>query len=272
MPAGHAVLTLIIAFAVAALLNAQGMHKSALSQPPGIQRDVGGTLTAGLAALSGVLQTDEPRALLKSALGRAGDDRINTKVVFDAPRRRAAATTARPAKPLYTPAHPMRPYVTGDSLITDPGPVILDRTAQDPAVKAVAATDTHPATGLVQPAVFNWFAYLPQQIDDLKPDLSVVTFGANDGLGFDDVAGAEDFGTPQWQAEYRRRVAGVMDTFVDRHSKLVWVGLPIPRDEGGRVVVRTLVTALRRGELKLHGAWRRPGLMSRLGRVMSVDG
>lgn len=50
------------------------------------------------------------------------------------------------------------------------------------------------------------------------------------------------------------------------------LGLPIPRDEGGRVVVRTLVTALRRGELKLHGAWRRPGLMSRLGRVMSVDG
>ncbi|MBL8611066.1 MAG: hypothetical protein JNL38_27230 [Myxococcales bacterium] len=50
------------------------------------------------------------------------------------------------------------------------------------------------------------------------------------------------------------------------------LGLPIPRDPDGRAVLRGLVQALGRRELSLHGAVFRLGVMSRLGRVMSVDG
>jgi hypothetical protein len=38
------------------------------------------------------------------------------------------------------------------------------------------------------------------------------------------------FGSPTWRAEYRRRVATVMDTIVRNRGFVVWIGLPISRD------------------------------------------
>lgn len=229
MPAGHALVAMIIALAVAALLNAQGMHKSALSQQPGTHRDVAAAVTAGLASVSSVFQIDQPRRALKAALGRSGDDRISTKAVFAATPRARPATP--PAKPVFSPRKRMRLYVVGDSLITDPGPEILSRATATGAITPTGPIDTHPATGLVQPQIFNWFEYLPGQVKSLRPDVTVATFGANDGLGFDAVPGASDFGSPAWQAEYRRRVGGTMDILTRRRgSRLIWLGLPIPRD------------------------------------------
>jgi hypothetical protein len=227
MPAGHVLVALFIGLVVAALLNAQGMHKQALAQGPGIGRDIAGTLTAGLAGVSGIFQIDEPRKLLKAALGRSGDDKLVGKLAITA---KGPAATAAPTKPVYSAAKPMGLYLTGDSLITDPGPVLLDKISTNPAIKPLGVTDAHAATGLVQPEVFNWFDYLPQQIKALKPDMTVATFGANDGLGFTGVAGADEFGTPAWLAEYARRVGGVMDLITAKGGQLVMLGLPIPRD------------------------------------------
>ena len=59
-------------------------------------------------------------------------------------------------------------------------------------------------------------------------------FGGNDDHGF--MTGIPEgrevgtFGSPTWRAEYRRRVATVMDTVTGRGGYLVWVGLPISRD------------------------------------------
>ncbi len=227
MPAGHVLVALFIGLVVAALLNAQGMHKQALSQGPGVGRDIAGTLTAGLAGVSGFLQIDQPRKLLKAGLGRSGDDKLVGKLAITA---KGPAAPAAPAKPVYSAAKPMTLYLTGDSLITDPGPLLLDRLSTNPAVKPLGVTDMHAATGLVQPEIFNWFEYLPQQIKALKPDMTVATFGANDGLGFTGIAGAEEFGTPAWLAEYRRRVGAVMDSITAKGGQLVMLGLPIPRD------------------------------------------
>src|SRR4029450_7632170 len=38
------------------------------------------------------------------------------------------------------------------------------------------------------------------------------------------------FGSPSWRAEYRRRVATVMDTVTRNGGDLRWGGLPITRD------------------------------------------
>jgi len=227
MPAGHVLVALFIGLVVAALLNAQGMHKQALAQGPGIGRDIAGTLTAGLAGVSGIFQIDQPRALLKAALGRSGDDKLVGELAITAKGPKASAA---PTKPVYSAAKPMGLYLTGDSLITDPAPVLLDKISTNPAIKALGVTDAHAATGLVQPEIFNWFDYLPRQIKALKPNMTVATFGANDGLGFTGVAGAEEFGTPAWLVEYARRVAGVMDSITAKGGQLVMLGLPIPRD------------------------------------------
>jgi hypothetical protein len=59
-------------------------------------------------------------------------------------------------------------------------------------------------------------------------------FGGNDDHGF--MTGVPEgrevgtFGSPTWRAEYRRRVAAVMDTVTSKGGYLVWIGLPISRD------------------------------------------
>ena len=80
--AGHGLLVAFLALVIGALLNAPGIYKTAYNQPDGWQRDVALALTGPLDDVSGALQFDEPRAALKSALGREDDDTIQTAVVL----------------------------------------------------------------------------------------------------------------------------------------------------------------------------------------------
>jgi hypothetical protein len=67
-----------------------------------------------------------------------------------------------------------------------------------------------------------------------KPRAVVLMFGGNDDhnlmTGLPEGREVGTFGSPSWRAEYRRRVANVMDTVTRSGALLVWVGLPITRD------------------------------------------
>lgn len=228
-PAGGALAVVLIALCLAALLNAREMRKTAAEQPPGAGHDVAVALSSALAGLSSFLQLDQPRHVLQAALGRAGDDSIDTRVRFV---RRAPGTgrSSPPENRIYSPARRLRLYLTGDSLITDPGKALLERIQAEPAFEAVAPVDTHPATGLARPEAFNWFEYLPEEVRRLHPGLVVISFGGNDGQALSGTGGGQQFGTPAWVREYARRVGGVMDDLAGAEVKVMWVGLPIPRD------------------------------------------
>jgi uncharacterized protein len=229
-PAGHAFVVLGIALCLAALLNARGMRKTAHEQPVGVPRDLAVALSGGLAAVSGFLQLDEPRRAVQVALGRRDEDQISSRVTFV--HRRARPRPKPAAKPVYSPAHPLRFYLTGDSLMADPAKVLLERVQGDRVIKPVAPVETHAATGLAQPLVFNWFEYLPGRQRALKPGLVVLGFGGNDGQSLFGDGGGQSFATAEWRQEYARRVGGIMDDFATRGTKVIWVGLPIPRDPG----------------------------------------
>lgn len=244
MPIGHVLVIALIALVVGALLDAHGLRKTAELQDAGAGRDVAVALSSGLVGISDALGISEPRTAVKAALGRSSDDEISGKVAFAraAARRRAGAPGRRrkAAPAVYGPQHHLRVYVTGDSLLGDPGPALLELAVKTGVMDPAGPADSHPATGLVRPEVFNWFDYLPKQADRLKPDLVVMGFGGNDGQGIPGVPGATEVGSPGWTREYRRRVAGTMDIFTSRGIKVVWVGLPIPRDPGLAKTFRTM--------------------------------
>jgi hypothetical protein len=56
--------------------------------------------------------------------------------------------------------------------------------------------------------------------------------GSNDNLGLRSAEGGGVLGSPGWMAEYRRRVARVMDAVGRRGARLYYVGLPVMRDRG----------------------------------------
>lgn len=232
LPAGYAVVILVVALAVGALLNAQGLRKSAHIQQQGWRRDVGIAFTTPLAAVSHALLIDRPRQELKSALGRGGDDRIDTRVVFTSGAQ--GASTAPSGREAFGPARQLRIWAAGDSLAIAAGEAVYRAAVATGAVVPVARVDGRLATGLERPDVFNWFTYIRDALVRLEPQAVVVSFGANDDhdymTGVPPGVAIGPFGSSTWIDEYRRRVGGLMDEITAQGRFLVWLGAPIVRD------------------------------------------
>ena len=222
------------AIAIALFLNAPGLHKSATIQPEGWKRDVALGVTGPLESVSGALLLDRPRAALKAALGRSDDDEVDTAVAVPKPTTPVTTPEAPPKHERFTPKKPLRLWIAGDSLVVVPGESVLRETAGNRAFDAVDAIDGQIASGLERPDVFNWFTHAREVMEKRKPRAVVLMFGGNDDHGF--MTGVPQgrevgtFGSPTWRAEYRRRVATIMETVTSKGGYLIWIGLPISRD------------------------------------------
>lgn len=225
------------------LLDAPGLHKSAFNQPAGWQRTVALDVTGGLEHVSHAVYLDRPRAALKSALGRSHDDRIDTNIdipVAAAPSSSAAVVgsaagqSVTPPRVAFSPAHPLRVWIAGDSLVVSPGYALLNDIEHSRSIKSVGGVDGQIATGLERPDVFNWFTTIRAELKKLKPSVVVLSFGGNDDKGYmtglpKDVSVTE-FGDEAWAREYARRVGGVLDLISRAGAYTVWIGLPFTRD------------------------------------------
>jgi len=234
--AGSAIVVSLAGLGLALLLNAPGLHKSAAIQPEGWKRDVALDITGPLETLSGALYLDRPRRTLKAVLGRSGDDDIDTQVA--APKPGVTPPVTMPAQPStrakFTPKRPLGVWIAGDSLVIVPGESLLREVAGNRAIAPVDSIDGRIASGLERPDVFNWFTHVQDVMRKEKPRAVILMFGGNDDHGF--MTGIPPgrevgtFGSPSWRAEYRRRVAAIMDSVTQRRAYLVWIGLPISRD------------------------------------------
>ena len=222
-------------------------HDRALPQRPGTAQ-VGDDPAGGLEARrrtrrhraacerERALLLDRPRKALKSALGRSDDDEVDTAVAAPNPKPTTPVTTPEtPAQRVkFTPKRKLGVWIAGDSLVIVPGESLLRSVAGNSAISAVDGIDGRIASGLERPDVFNWFTHVRDVMETDKPRAVVLMFGGNDDHGF--MTGIPEgkevgtFGSPSWRAEYRRRVAGVMDTVTRNGAYLVWLGLPITRD------------------------------------------
>jgi len=246
--AGNGLVVALLALVFGALLMAPGMHKAAFNGQPGVKRDVSLALTGGLAHVSHALLLDRPRGLVQDAMGRGDADRIDVAIVVPpttvTPKPGTKPTKARTKKPAaaqppgkvaFTPKKRLRLWIAGDSLVIVPGYAIVRAAGGSPVIQSVGGVDGHIATGLTRPDVFNWFEQLAAQMKKLRPKVVVLNFGANDNhdymTGLPAGTSIGGFATPSWTAEYRRRVAGVMDTVNRAGAVVLWIGLPVARSE-----------------------------------------
>jgi hypothetical protein len=242
--AGHALVVCFLTLLIGALLNAPGIHKSAYNQPDGWKRDLALAFTGPLDAVSHALYLDRPRAAVQSAIGRSGIDEIDTDIgleeagteapAVEPPPPPAAPSETPAAKPTFTPKRPLRLWIAGDSLVIVPGFAIQRAVADNRAVKPVGELEGQVASGLTRPDVFNWFDEIRTKLRELKPDVMVLAFGANDTnaymTGLPEGVSVGSFGSDAWLREYRRRVAGVFDLARRAGTHVVWIGLPVTDD------------------------------------------
>jgi hypothetical protein len=237
--AGRGILVLLVSLTVAALLDAEGLRKQAQIQPQGFQRRVAIDVTRPLLRVSNALHLTSPRHQLQVAIGRGDEDRIDPRVrltlpppVKPLPHRPAPPHRRQPVKPLFTAARPLRIWVAGDSLAQVPGDA-LERLG---GAVDVVGVESRLATGLARPDLYNWFTRFNQLLAGAKPQVAVLSFGADDAHDF--MAGVPagkhvgTLGSPSWNAEYRRRVDGVTRELNAAGIRTVWLGLPIPDGPG----------------------------------------
>jgi hypothetical protein len=173
------------------------------------------------------------------------------------PRRhvRVEPAPAVPAKPKIAKAATIFVDVLGDTYaqLLASG---LDDALSDKADVGVVHLG-RGASGLVNDSFFNW----PKAVDDLlakgtqpkpKPgeasgkaspptasdkaevnriDVAVVMIGSNDRQPFYVNGKKIELGTDEWTSLYRKRVTAIAEAFEKKHIPLIWVGLPIVKND-----------------------------------------
>ena len=136
----------------------------------------------------------------------------------------AAASRKPPVNQLRTAtaADPWRVYVGGDSLAQGIGPA-LARLGTDSGLMAVAPHGVL-SSGLARPDAFDWPSALSTAAAG-NDEIVVLVFGANDPQTMSTGSSSIQFGTPEWEAEYARRVREVLDVLAGK--TVVWIGLPV---------------------------------------------
>lgn len=228
VPAGQALAVVLVALLVGALLNADRIDNTAHTQPFGWQRTWAMRITGPIKTLSHATGLNLPRKYLAGAAdNEVPPPPADTKTVVTVAPTVPDATTTTSAPPDFrtpTPEEPVRVLVAGDSLMGWIGPALTKGTEGRP----ISVTeDWEVASGLARPDVINWPARLAEDMEKHNPEVVVVGFGGNDAQDMATDGGRVSVGSPEWAAEYQRRVAQVLTALEGPNRTVYWIGLPV---------------------------------------------
>jgi hypothetical protein len=240
MPAGGVIVVGVIALSLAALLNAQTLHDMASRQPFGWQRTASLDVTGPVLRFSEITQLSRARSALDDLRGRGTEGGTGAFTTTTTPRPGQGSspttgvtatspdpsTSSPPSTAPQAPSkdHKLTMYIAGDSQAQGFGGP-LERLAG--ATGVIAPTlDFKISSGLTRPDFFDWPKHLQAAMAKLQPRLVVVAFGGNDGQAMRVDGKVIQVGTPEWEDEYRERVAATMDFLTQNGRHVIWVGTP----------------------------------------------
>lgn len=160
----------------------------------------------------------------------------------------AARTVTRWVAPRYGR---LRLLAAGDSEMQ-----ILDgMLAQDLARHGVNVTpDAHISTGLSNPWLFNWPLHAAGQVPSLRPDVTVVFIGPNEGYALRDGHTQVNCCSPAWVAGYANLVAQMMRTYLRGSAgRVYWVLGPTPGRADLRPVIDDVNAGIRAAAARFPG-------------------
>jgi len=171
-----------------------------------------------------------PGAFAYAAL-RPGAHRLSLRTPWQTVRRTLHA------------AHPggrLTVLTTGDSMIQIIDSYLKQRIGSR---RVRVHSDARIATGISKPSLLDWRSHARAQAERIRPDVTVMFIGANDGFP---MAGADCCGGA-WIAEYARRARRMMRSYArGGRGRVYWLLLPAPRGGPFRETFRAVNAALRR--------------------------
>ncbi len=141
----------------------------------------------------------------------------------------APTTTTTEPPPVYSPAHPLRVWVGGDSMVEQVGDSLRNMAASLEYLDVRMTFKIN--SGLCRPDYFDWPQTMRDVVADFEPHVAVLMFGGNDMQGIVENGVALRAFTPEWNDAYGRRVAQSLEVFTSTGARVIWLGTPIMRDE-----------------------------------------
>jgi hypothetical protein len=153
-----------------------------------------------------------------------------------------------PSRTFYARPHgALRLLATGDSMIQIVDTYLKERLATR---RVKVRSDARESTGLSKPFLLNWPAHAKKQARGIRPDVTVVAIGANDGFPF----GGVDCCGGKWVDAYARRVRSMMSSYSRGGRSLVyWLTLPAPRPAQWKPIYPAVNRAIKRAAASFHG-------------------
>jgi hypothetical protein len=92
------------------------------------------------------------------------------------------------------------------------------------------------STGLTRESLFDWPKAIREFLDAkpagaAKIDAAVIMIGINDARSLSEGGKSYAFDSDEWAAIYTRRVVAISEAFAAKKIPLVWVGIPIAKDD-----------------------------------------
>jgi lysophospholipase L1-like esterase len=254
LPAGRVLAIVVIALTIAGIFNSEAMVRAGEGMQPGTTRDVVLNVAEPLDAVTGAIGLHLPREGFDLIFGQEDKTASGTELEEGSAAilERRVRQEAPPAWRDPTPARPLDVFVTGDS---EADLVGLRMNDLDTRGLLDISTVARNGTALTNPGFFNWELNAQQEIDARDPEAVVMLIGANDGFNVEVAGAAYAPGTPQWEEEFARRVAVVMQTFGENGKRPVyWVPPPTARDEQFNEIYRSQNRAVERAVESVEGA------------------
>jgi lysophospholipase L1-like esterase len=131
--------------------------------------------------------------------------------------------TRSTSRPRFARLGRLRLLATGDSMIQIIDSYLAQRLKR--RRKTSVRSDAHISTGISSPSILNWVKKARNQAGSVKPDVTVMFIGANDGFPI----GGAPCCNAAWVTQYARRVASMMRSYRRGGRSLVyWMTLPAP--------------------------------------------
>ncbi|ALM86594.1 DUF459 domain-containing protein [Bordetella sp. N] len=126
-------------------------------------------------------------------------------------------------------APPGKVFMAGDSLMQGIAPHLLRTLKTQYGIEGVDLSKQ--STGLSYPSAFNWPDTISRTIaKDPAIRLLVIMLGPNDPWDMPDPANRGGkflrFKTPEWEAVYRQRIAGIIQSNAAKGVSTLWIGAP----------------------------------------------
>jgi hypothetical protein len=159
--------------------------------------------------------------------GSGGDSDVAVSTTPQADSSVVSVESAAPVIRTPNTADPARVLIVGDSDAGGLSP-FLERELKADGLASVT-TDYKVSSGFVRPDFFDWPAHLQATLPTSNAEIVVAVFGANDGQPYLDMP-TKPVDSPEWRAEYGKRISAAMDLLSAGGRTVIWVGVPNGRD------------------------------------------